>query len=124
MLVINKKFAIHDEDMLETFKSLMAMESYDDRSAEVIKIYIDYIDKIFWMDQELSKEVADKINPHLIPIVSVDTYENYCFNQLDFTVITDNDRPLKEKERKIFHDLCHRKFKNEKSLLEELADKI
>lgn len=122
MLVINRELPIPNEDTLEVFKSAIVMETYDEESKKYAKIYMDHIDRIYQLDMELMDEVARKISPHVIPVVSVNTKEDYQFMELDFAAITDDENlELKQKDHKLFRDLCYKKFKNEQSLLEKIA---
>ena len=121
MLVINREFFIEDEDILEFFKSSVILQVFDDESKKLSKIYCDYIDEIFWLDQELTEEIADKINPHVIPVVYVDSMSGGDMMQLNFSVIINQDDiKLKTKENLLFEDLCYNKFKNVKPLLDRI----
>lgn len=121
MLVINRTMMIPDENTLEIMKSKIFMESYDDETLEYSKIYNDYLDEVFKIDKELSKEVANRVSPLVIPIVSVSTDTMEQFKQLEFSIITNDDYNLSTIDARMIQDLCHERYKNVVPLMDRIC---
>lgn len=122
MLVLNQEIPVSTSDMLEAVKAQMYLEAYDDETRNFAKMYNDYLDEIFEIDEKLMEEVAERVDPCIVPVVSVNVQEFSQLKELKFAILTsDENYKLSTIDEKMIRDLCYERFKNVVPLMDRLV---
>lgn len=121
MILFNKEVLLENKEQLDEFCNILMDETFNETSKNGIKILIQYLQDCFDADQRLIDMVQQRLSEDIIPIVSVEFHQFTDLNELDFLLISTEDRELTHYEEMLFNELCDICFGNMKGLFDRLC---
>lgn len=121
MILFNKEVLLENKEQLDEFCNILMDETFNETSRNGIKILIQYLQDCFDADQRLIDMVQQRLSEDIIPIVSVEFHQFTDLNELDFLLISTEDRELTHYEEMLFNELCDICFGNMKGLFDRLC---
>lgn len=121
MMLFNKEVLLSDKEQLNEFCDILMGETYNETSKNGIRILIRYLYDCFDAEQQLIDMVHQRMSEDIIPIVSIEFHEFTDLNELDFLLMSTEDREFTFYEEMLFNELCDICFGNVKGLFDRLC---